>query len=39
MSFPFKKIEAKWKKYWEEHKTHQVNIQNSKHIRIKGGRG
>jgi leucyl-tRNA synthetase len=30
MSFPFKKIELKWKKYWEEHNEYQVDIQNSK---------
>ena len=30
MGFPFKKIEAKWKKYWEEHKIYQVDLKQSK---------
>ena len=30
MGFPFKKIDAKWKKYWEEEKIYQVDIHNSK---------
>jgi leucyl-tRNA synthetase len=30
MGFPFKKIDAKWKRYWEEHKIYQVDIDNSK---------
>ena len=30
MGFPFKKIEAKWKRYWEEHKVHQVDLNQSK---------
>jgi len=30
MGFPFKKIDKKWKKYWEEQKLNQVDIDNSK---------
>jgi len=30
MSFPFKKIELKWKKYWEETNKYRVNLNNSK---------
>jgi len=26
MAIPFKKIEQKWKKYWEDHKTYQVDL-------------
>jgi len=29
MGFPFKKIDVKWKKYWDEQKLHQVDINNS----------
>jgi leucyl-tRNA synthetase len=30
MGFPFKKIETRWKKYWEKQKIYQVDINNSK---------
>ncbi len=29
MSIPVKKIEKKWKKYWEEHKTYQIDLEDA----------
>jgi len=29
MSFPFKKIDKKWKKYWENNNTYQANLDNA----------
>jgi len=30
MAIPIKKIEKKWKKYWEEHKTYQIDLKSAK---------